>query len=71
MIHIKRWWKNLCIFHDWGKWSQYQEHGKMYVGRLSPKALQGIPLDYVKDRQRRVCLRCGKEQNVLVRGADE
>ena len=60
------WWRSLHIFHDWGKWKQYEEIGVAYPGILG----KGIPKEgvrYSDTRQRRTCKHCGKMQDELVR----
>jgi len=56
------------LFHDLGERRPgYEVKMITYPGILSPKNMQGKPF-HVRDlRQRRMCLRCGKAQDVLVR----
>ncbi len=61
------WWDSFCILHQWCKWKVYEEEGVLYPGVLG----RGIPesgVPYCETRQRRICLRCGKTQDELVRG---
>jgi len=54
-------------FHKWDKWKEYQEPYSFYPGILAPASIQGIRLHSIEYRQKRVCLKCGKIQDKLVR----
>ena len=56
----------MCFFHKWTKWEQYTEEGKMILGRLAPKNVQGKEVNYCEKRQRRRCIKCNKVQDELV-----
>ena len=58
----------MCIFrHKWSKWEQYTEAGTVILGRLYPQAVQGKPFDYSEYRQKRVCKKCGKMEDRLIK----
>lgn len=58
-----------CRFgwHAWGRWEQYEREVLWSPERLAPKALQGQWHQGIEERQRRVCLACGKKQDEQVR----
>lgn len=56
----------MCIFHKWTKWEQYTETGNYILGRLYPKSIQGKQVPYSEKRQKRLCKRCNKQQDILV-----
>ena len=63
---IIKWWRSLCMLHEWSKWEQYEERGTAYPGLLGKNIpAEGVP--YSDTRQRRKCERCGKMQDELVR----
>lgn len=51
------------IFHRWGKWVQYQEHGTAIGGVMSP--MRGKSYQYIEYRQKRICEKCGKIQDEI------
>ena len=51
----------MCIFHKWGKWYQYDV--TIPEKRFSEKwALSSV----IEHNQKRVCVKCGKEQRETV-----
>lgn len=54
------------ILHKWGKWEQYELHYK-YTPRIASKYLQEKTYSSTDLRQRRICKRCGKMQDELVK----
>lgn len=56
------------IFHEWTKWEQYTETGIEILGLLAPKNMRGKEVRYNDLRQRRVCKKCGKMEDTLVKG---
>ena len=51
------------LFHKWSKWQQFQEEGIDH-GWVWKPVNPGIP--YRKNKQRRVCERCGKVQEETI-----
>ena len=45
------------LFHKWTRWEQYTWHGIKY---LFPDAK---PIEITERREKRNCLRCGREQD--------
>ena len=57
----------MCIIHKWTKWEQYIEKGRMVMGRIAPKNIQGKEFGYEEVRQKRHCEKCNKEQDERVK----
>lgn len=55
------------IFHKWGKWEQYYEHGRVFPGVVFCKNMPAEGTPYTDLRQKRICEKCGKIQDVLVK----
>ena len=54
----------MCFFfHKWDKWEQYEANMTIIPGILSPKNIQGIPIDIKSPRQKRYCIKCNKVQD--------
>lgn len=52
----------MCIFHDWGRWEEYQEPVPDRI--LSSRRMI---IGAIKHRQKRHCKRCGKVQDKQIR----
>ena len=54
-----------CWFrHDWGRWKQYEERGRMFaMTKAGPSGVQ----DYIEVHQARSCGRCGKVEDQFVK----
>ena len=58
--------KETCfLFHDWGKWEQYEEKGIMLVSLYIDQKKE---YKYTDQRQKRKCKRCGTVQDRLIKG---
>lgn len=49
-------------WHKWTKWEQYDEEG---MQQRHPFAKEMLP--YREKRQKRHCIKCGKEQDEIIR----
>lgn len=54
-------------WHKWDKWKEYESHYTYTPGILSPGYIQGRTFNGVDYRQKRICLKCGKIQDKLIR----
>lgn len=57
----------MCIFHKWTKWEIYHYGYKFMAGILAPKESRGKEFDGEDLRQRRHCIKCGKNQDELLK----
>ena len=57
----------MCFFHKWAKWEQYEEEGFQILGRTAPKNVQGLKIPYTELRQKRKCIKCNKQQDLLIK----
>ncbi len=57
----------MCVFHKWSKWKQYEEVGTMILGRIAPKSIQGKTVSYKELRQKRLCKKCNRVQDELIK----
>lgn len=51
----------MCIFHKWGKWVEHIEE------MVSIHRLTGLKHDYLEVRQKRICKKCGRIENIKVK----
>lgn len=53
--------------HKWSKWNPYRYEGeRMFVGLLAPKEVRGKWFDVSENRQKRQCVKCGKNEDTKV-----
>ena len=50
----------MCIFHKWGKWVEHVEE------MVSVNMKTGIKHDYLEKRQKRICEKCGKVEDIRI-----
>jgi hypothetical protein len=54
-------------WHKWDKWEEYEQPYSYTPGILSPRFIQGEILHSIEFRQKRICTKCGKVQDILIR----
>ncbi len=54
-------------WHKWDKWKEYKQPYSFIPGVLSLGYVQGKEFHSIEYRQKRICLKCGKVQDILIR----